>query len=216
MEYVYYILIILCLMTCILVIARWANQSRLSYDPVALADRARKLKRKEIQRQAKAAQRQSKLSSNSRKRNPVMKRELSRIPTPWGWPQYDEDGDIKSGEGDFSTSLHRLADRLIHEKKTVQDQAYVDKRNASMRALLEDRYGRSSRMAEIKYRNVRAPLLRDPNAPHDQMDNFPSGKADQIAAMLKNQSGSQEGRPLPSSRDATRTDLKNLKKPWGW
>ena len=203
-------------MTCILVIARWANQSRLSYDPVALADRARKLKRKEIQRQAKAAQRQSKLSSNSRKRNPVMKRELSRIPTPWGWPQYDEDGDIKSGEGDYSTSLHRLADSLIHEKKTVQDQAYVDKRNASMRALLEDRYGRSSRMAEIKYRNVRAPLLRDPNAPHDQMDNFPSGKADQVAAMLKNQSGSQEGRPLPSGRDATRVDLKNLKNPWGW
>ena len=145
-----------------------------------------------------------------------MKRELSRIPTPWGWPQYDEDGDIKSGEGDFSTSLHRLADSLIHEKKTVQDQAYVDKRNASMRALLEDRYGRSSRMAEIKYRNVRAPLIRDPNAPHDQMDNFPSGKTDQLAAMLKNQSGSQEGKPLSSSRDATRADLKNLKIPWGW
>jgi hypothetical protein len=215
-EYVYYILIILCLMTCIFMIARWANQSRLSYDPVALADKARTQKLKEIQRKAKAAKRQSNLSSNSRKRNPVMKRELSRIPTPWGWPQFDEDGDIKSGEAGFSASLQRLADRLIHEKKTVQDQAYMDKRNASMRALLEDRYGRSSGMAEIKYRNVRAPLLRDPNAPHDQMDNFPSGTADLVAAMLRNQSGSQEGRPLPSGRDATRTDLKNLKRPWGW
>jgi len=215
-EYGYYILIILCLMACILVIARLAGKSRLAQNPVALADKARQLKRKEAKQKAKAAQRNSNLSSNSRKRNPVMKRELSRVRTPWGWPQYDEDGDIKSGEGDFSASLHRLADRLIHEKKTVQNQEYLDKRNASMRALLEDRYGRSSRMPEIKYRNVRAPRLRDPNAPHDQMDNFPSGKADQVAAMLKSQSGSNQGRPMPSRRDAARADLKNLKKPWGW
>ena len=216
MEYVYYILIIVCLMACTLVITRLAGQSRLAQNPVALADKARQLKRKEAKQKAKAAQRNSNLSSNSRKRNPVMKRELSRVRTPWGWPQYDEDGDIKSGEGDFSASLHRLADRLIHEKKTVQNQEYLDKRNASMRALLEDRYGRSSRMPKIKYRNVRAPLLRDPNAPHDQMDNFPSGKADQVAAMLKSQSGSNQGRPMPPRRDAARADLKNLKKPWGW
>jgi len=215
-EYVYYILIIVCLMACTLVITRLAGQSRLAQNPVALADKARQLKRKEAKQKAKAAQRNSNLSSNSRKRNPVMKRELSRVRTPWGWPQYDEDGDIKSGEGDFSASLHRLADRLIHEKKTVQNQEYLDKRNASMRALLEDRYGRSSRMPEIKYRKVRAPRLRDPNAPHDQMDNFPSGKADQVAAMLKSQSGSNQGRPMPSRRDAARADLKNLKKPWGW
>jgi hypothetical protein len=210
-EYVYYSLIILGLMTCVLVVARFPGQSWLSSDPVALADRARKQKRKEAKLRAKEEQR-----ADSLKRNPVMKRQLSRVPTPWGWPQYDENGDIKSGERDFSTSLHRLADKLIHEKKTVQDQEYLDKRNESMRALLEDRYGRSSRMTEMKYRNVRAPVLRDPNSPYDQMDNFPSGKADRIAAKLKSQSGSQQGRPMPSRKDAQRTDLKNLKKPWGW
>jgi hypothetical protein len=210
-EYVYYILIILCLMACVLVVARSPGQSRLSGDPVSLADKARKQQLKDKKLQAKEEQRTKNL-----KRNPVIKRALSRVPTPWGWPQYDDNGDIKSGERDFSTSLHRLADKLIHEKKTVQDQEYLDKRNASMRALLEDRYGRSSRMTEMKYRNVRAPVLRDPNAPHDQMDNFPSGKADQVAAMLKSQSGSNQGRPMPSRRDAARADLKNLKKPWGW
>jgi hypothetical protein len=210
-EYVYYILIILCLMTCVLLVARSPGQSRLSGDPVSLADKARKQKLKDGKLKVKGEQR-----TKSLKRNPVMKRALSRVPTPWGWPQYDDNGDIKSGERDFSTSLHRLADKLIHEKKTVQDQEYLDKRNASMRALLEDRYGRSSRMTEMKYRNVRAPVLRDPNAPHDQMDNFPSGKADRIAAKLKSQSGSQQGRPMPSRKDAPRADLKNLKKPWGW
>jgi hypothetical protein len=210
-EYVYYILIILCLMTCVLLVARSPGQSRPSGDPVSLADKARKQKLKDGKLKVKGEQR-----TISLKRNPVMKRALSRVPTPWGWPQYDENGDIKSGERDFSTSLHRLADKLIHEKKTVQDQEYLDKRNASMRALLEDRYGRSSRMTEMKYRNVRAPVLRDPNAPHDQMDNFPSGKADRIAAKLKSQSGSQQGRPMPSRKDAPRADLKNLKKPWGW
>jgi hypothetical protein len=210
-EYAYYILIILCLMACILVIARVPARSRLSSDHVALADKARKQKIKDEKLRAKDEKRGRTLKTNR-----VMKRELSRVPTPWGWPRYDEDGDIRHGELDFSASLHRLADKLIHEKKTVQDQEYVDKRNASMRALLEDRYGRSSRMAEIKYNNVRKPMLRDPNAPHDQMDNFPSGKADEIEAKLRSQSGSQQGRELPWRREAPRSDLKNLKKPWGW
>ena len=30
-------------------------------------------------------------------------------------------------------------------------------------------------------------LLRDPSLPHDQMDNFPSGKADQIVSGLDRQ-----------------------------
>jgi len=215
-EYIYYILILLCLMACILSVVRLRGQSQLANNPMSLADGARQRKLKEEKALAKAESRKSPLSSQGRNRNPVMKRELARVPTPWGWPQYGEDGSKKNGERDFPGSLHRLADMLIHEKKTVQDQHYLEKRNASMRALLEDRYGRPSTMSNIPYRQVQAPLLRDPNAPHDQMDNFPSGKVDQLASKLKRQSGISQGRPMPSSRDAKRANLKNLKTPWGW
>ena len=110
----------------------------------------------------------------------------------------------------------RFADKLIHEKTNVDDQEYLKKRNASVRALLEDRYGRSARMSEIEYNKVKAPLLRDPGAPHDQMDNFPSGKAGQLAKMLKRQSRTLPGEVRPVGKDARRADLKNLKTPWGW
>lgn len=216
MEYVYYVLIVLCLVACILVIARVPVQARLSRNTVALANKARKQTIKEEQLKAKNSRRKSPPFSHNRRKNSVMRRELARVPTPWGWPRYDEDGDIRSSEHGFSASLHHLADRLIHEKKTVQDQDYVNKRNASMRALLEDRYGRSSKMSSVKYKNVRAPMLRDPNAPHDQMDNFPSGKADEVVTKLRSQPGNQQGITMPSRRDAARADLRNIKKPWGW
>lgn len=212
MEYVYYILIILGLMAFIIYLVSLPGRSRLSNDHMALAEDARKRK----QRQQAQEEAEVRKSPRGRRSSPAIQRELSRVPTPWGWPQYGDDKNGNSIHHDFSDSIHRFADRLIHEKKTVQDQKYLEKRNASMRALLEDRYGRASRMSEVPYRKVKAPLLRDPGATPDQMDSFPSGKGDQIAAKFGKQPGKFVGGKKAASRDARRADLKNLKTPWGW
>ena len=216
MEYVYYILIILGLLGLIIAFAILKGQSRLANNHLSLAEAARKRKQKEQKAREAEGSRKPILASQRHKNSPVIERELASVPTPWGWPNYVEDRNKNKGDLDFSGSLSRFADRLIHEKKTVQDQLYLKKRNASMRALLEDRYGRPSEMPEIQYKRVKAPLLRDPGAPHDQMDNFPSGRAEQLATRLKEQSGTGAGRKRLVRKDVGRADLKKLKTPWGW
>jgi len=211
-EYVYYILFILGLIALIIFLVSQPGRSRLANDHMALAEDTRKRK---LKQQAKEAA-ENRKSTAGRRSSPAIKRELARIRTPWGWPQYGGDKTRKNMDRDFSNSLHYFAGRLINEKKTVQDQQYMEKRNASMRALLEDRYGRASRMPKIPYRKVKAPLLRDPRAEPDQMDNFASGKGDQIVAELEKQSGKYVGISKAARRDAGRADLKNLKTPWGW
>ena len=211
-EYVYYILIILGLMALIIFLVSQPGRSRLASDHMALAEDARKRK---LKQQAKEAA-ENRKSAPGRRSSPAIQRELARVPTPWGWPQYGDDKTRKSNDRDFSNSLHDFADRLVNEKRTVQDQQYMEKRNANMRALLEDRYGRASKMPEIPYRKVKAPLLRDPRAEPDQMDNFASGKGDQIVAKLEKQSGKFVGRTKAARRDAGRANLKNVKTPWGW
>ena len=212
MEYVYYVLIILGLLALIIYLASLPGQSRLSNDHMALADDARKRKQKNQARE----EAETRKTPRGRRSSPAIQRELSRVPTPWGWPRYGDDKNGNNNHHDFSDSFHRFTDRLIHEKKTVQDQKYLEKRNASMRALLEDRYGRASRMPEVPYRKVKAPLLREPGATPDQMDSFPSGRVDQIAAKLEKQTGKFIGRNKAARKDAKRADLKNLKTPWGW
>ena len=64
--------------------------------------------------------------------------------------------------------------------------------------MLEDRYGSAIEPTAIKYRKVRPPKLRNPNDPHDQMDNFPSGKTDQITSKLSN---------FPANTDFVASDL---------
>ena len=212
MEYVYYMLFFLGLIALIIFLVSQPGRSRLANDHMALAEDARKRK---LKQQAKEVA-ENRKSAPGRRSNPVVQRELARVPTPWGWPQYGDDKTRNDMDRNFSNSLHYFADRLVNEKKTVQDQQYMEKRNASMRALLEDRYGRASRMPEIPYRKVKAPLLRDPRAEPDQMDNFASGKGDQIVAKLEKESGRFVGRSTAARKEAGRADLKNLKTPWGW
>ena len=110
--------------------------------------------------------------------------------------------------------LRRWVDHLIAEKRTIQDEAYLKRREDSLRALLEDRYGRAVKPSEMTFRKVKPPLLRDPSLPYDQMDNFPSGKADEIASGLDRQpdgpSGDREVRLKKTG------SLKEIKTPWGW
>jgi hypothetical protein len=216
MEYVYYILVTLAITALCLYLVRLPGQKRLKQNQLALAERARKIRKK--QHQERAARDNSPLPTHKA----VLQRELSKVPTPWGWPGYEGASSqrpvsamkVEEVHG-VSESIHRWVNHLISEKQTVDDNEYVLKRDASLRALLEDRFGRPSKMSEIKYRKTKAPLLRDPSAPHDQMDNFPSGKTASIEEKLDRQpskpSVSQQSYPKRKT-----VGLDNLKKPWGW
>lgn len=116
----------------------------------------------------------------------------------------------------MSHSLRGLAGKLINPKKTKEDQEYLEKRNASIRALLEDRYGRASRMTEMPYQKVKAPLLRDPSRPYDQLDSMPSSKADLVVSKLSRQSSSAKAIKLSASKLNQAADGKYIKTPWGW
>jgi len=152
----------------------------------------------------------------------LLQRELGHVPIPWGWPGHQgyasssrlSSLDTPQDHG-VSQTISHVVDRLFTEKLTVDSQEYLLRKDASLRALVEDRYGRASTMKEIAYRRVKPPRLRDPSAPHDQMDNFPSGKVDQIAARIPRQPRSSE---LVRQQDAIKktADLHMLRTPWGW
>jgi hypothetical protein len=146
-------------------------------------------------------------------RPPALVRDSRKVPTPWGWPG----GQMRPGNGvgvgptteadqGMSSALQIWVDRLIAEKRTIDDGDYLLRKDASLRALLEDRYGRGSGSRAMAYRKNRPPMLQDPQRPPDQMDNFPSGKADRILAGLQRQ---------PQSGGRSR-QLGNVKTPWGW
>ena len=102
----------------------------------------------------------------------ALNREMLNVPIPWGWPGHDEHVSNNSHASVYaqevhgvSESLHRFADRLLSEKQTIESREYLLKKDASLRALLEDRYGRAFRMPQTNNRNAQAPLLRDPGKP---------------------------------------------------
>ena len=79
----------------------------------------------------------------------VASNNMRSVPVPWGWPGHAEHTTDKSHASlnasevhGVSESLHRFADRLLSEKQTVENGEYVLKKDASIKALLEDRYGR--------------------------------------------------------------------------
>ena len=81
----------------------------------------------------------------------IFQRKLQRVPTPWGWPGHN---DSVANRGQWplnaeevhgvSESLHQFLERLFSEKHTVDDREYLLRRNANLRSLVEDRYGRAS------------------------------------------------------------------------
>jgi hypothetical protein len=212
MEYIYYILIILCIVACSLLLLRLPGQSRLRGDQMALSQKARYRKNRQ-QKSNKTDEYQQ------ARKHLVLKRELSKVPAPWGWPghdpaaAYNRQANLNARQvHGVSETLHNWVDSLIREKQPVDEAEYLLKKKNSMRALLEDRYGRASQMKALRYQKVKAPMLRDPNLPHDQMDNFPGGKGEKIESKLR-------GQAEPSKlhwEKIRKTELKTMKKPWGW
>jgi len=208
MEYISYILITLAILVwCLLLI---------------LLPALREQKKIRLERASKETNKTSSTIAPKDVRR-VLQRELQHVPTPWGWPGYTGPSSSRNGAKthsqqaiESSSRLQSFVGRLFREKITTDDQEYLLRRDASLRALIEDhRYGATAKMKAIPYRKVKPPRLRDPSAPHDQMDNFPSGKADRIAAQIPRQpkSASVVKKQPPNKKAA---GLKDMRTPWGW
>jgi hypothetical protein len=105
------------------------------------------------------------------------------VPTPWGWPVHERDHRV-----DVSGQLHDFAEKLFAKKETVDSNDYMDKKNASVKALIEDRYGRAS---------------------GSNMEGSKSGKP-KSQEIEKDPWHQRRQHAAPRSRKAPAT------KPWGW
>lgn len=153
----------------------------------------------------------------------VFQRELLKVPTPWGWPgnpkvsglHHKHPGTNAPAPSQDPAALHRWVDHLVTAKQTTDNGEYLRRRESSMRALLEDRFVSPSHMAAIDYQETKPPLLRDPSEPHDQMDNFPSGRVSKIESKLKAQTG---GGALGETkiRNIVYEESPPIRTPWGW
>jgi hypothetical protein len=198
-----------------ILIAGLIHKSYVLSNQMELAKRAR-LRRLKEQTSKRQSTKKRPFSLTGSKPSPATARQLQTVRTPWGWPQHGQPSKQKPGHAEMSHSLRGLTDRLMNPKKTKEDQEYLEKRNASIRALLEDRYGRASRMKEMPYQKVKAPLLRDPSRPYDQLDSMPSSKADQVVSKLSRQSGAAKAIRLSASKLNQAAEGTHVKTPWGW
>ena len=193
MEYVTYILIIFTISLVFFALLRRSSESEVNRKPGgAQADRAGQKEAEQLKFQAATR---------------------TRVPTPWGWPGHhdklpekeasalpDEMG--AASTSGVSDSLQRWVDRLVSEKRTVEDQEYMRKKDASLRALLEDRYGNASRI-----RVNGKPAGRAPNA-------SPEGNGEPGAERLRaNGYGGEKAVP---NEPGKRSRIRDVKTPWGW
>ena len=149
---------------------------------------------------------------------PALQRALLHVRTPWGWPRHEERNRVGESRSNLSARMQASASRLVGGQRSTDRSAKAARTSESIRALVEDRYRRANRqaMAEMQYQKVKAPRLRDPSEPHDQMDNFGIKQAESIRHKLKLLSA-MNGEPAEKeSKNLRYVDLKDVKRPWGW
>lgn len=115
--------------------------------------------------------------------------------------------------------MKSFADSLVRRKSRLAGPAGESRGRKSVRALIADRYVPSNRNSpnEIEYRKVKPPLLRDPNAPHDQMDNFGVKKAELVRKKLQRVVKiNVEAATAAKQNELQYAGLKDVKQPWGW
>jgi hypothetical protein len=204
-DYLFHILIALAVLALCILLVQERSRARLADRQMELAAKNRK---RRIRQEAEAANSADRLPNQKA----VTKRELKKVPTPWGWAGSSAQW---SALGGHPTSLRQRIERLRAEKRTVEDEEYRRRNSDALRSMVEDRYGHAPHPTKIKYSKVKPPRLRDPDLPHDQMDNFPSGRTGAIVGKLSQQpGGSQLGNSLGRRRKVA--GLENIKKPWGW
>lgn len=201
---------------CLLLVSL-PGQVRLAKRPEELAERTRKRRQRDKQRDAGHA-------DQLPQHKTVLQRELKQVPIPWGWPGSEL---RREDEEDFglhglelrhnSHSMKRWIDHLFADKRTVEDDQYRSHREAALRSMIEDRFGHSPQAAEVRFQKVKPPRLQDPDRPYDQMDNFPSGRTDRIVTKLARQPQPGSPRTEPGQPALRKTaGLGVIKKPWGW
>jgi hypothetical protein len=165
LEYLTYILIILVILCLFVVALRNTGQSLFEPDEVKLLDRVRT---RPIGKQTTTSSTATEPALAVRE----LKRETHTVPTPWGWPGYDSRTTAKSlalaneeQVNGVSDSMHRFIVHLLSEKQTVENQDYLLKKDASLRALLEDRYGRARVAPDAGRRKLKIPLMPEPDVP---------------------------------------------------
>jgi len=144
-------------------------------------------------------------------------RELHSVRTPWGWPRHHAETD-KPDSG-LSEPMNSFTDSLLRRKKRLAGPVGESRSRESIRALIEDRYVPSKWNSpnEIEYRKVKPPLLRNPHAPHDQMDNFGVKKAELVRKKLQRVAKMNVEAAVAASTEELRyVGLKDVKQPWGW
>ena len=211
-DYFFYCTVVLTLLGIVLFALHLSGRRRLQDRQMKLAERARKRRAQDDQR----AKHRTQILPHQQV---VLQRQLKGVPTPWGWPgsasqPASREGHATLPAGSLVSSgvFQRWIDHLVAEKRTVEDQEYRESRHAALRSMVEDRFGRSTpQPQEMAYQKVRPPKLADPTRPHDQMDNFPSGKTEHIVSGLKQQRGAT-GVPVSRRKAA----LGDIKTPWGW
>jgi hypothetical protein len=203
-DYLVFSLIVLAVLAACLYLIRLPGEVRLKRRPEELAARAQQRRKRPESEPPEATVPRAKA---------VLQRELKKVPTPWGWPG----SNIRHGHepGGGTGSLKGWIDHLIAEKRTVEDDEYRQHNSEALRSMLEDRFGHAAQPTRMKYSKVKPPRLADPNRPHDQMDNFPSGRTDAIVSKLSKQPG-KAGEVARSGPFRKTAGLENIKKPWGW
>jgi hypothetical protein len=141
------------------------------------------------------------------------------VSAPWGWPGHQKlNGDNAARPG-ASARMQSFVNRLVRQRELVSSPSNNPRISGSVRALLEDRYGRINKdgMESIEYSKVKRPLLRDPSEFYDQMDDFDSRESDRIQLKIMNvvSMSSHEGFP-PKNPDFRYVAIKDVKQPWGW
>lgn len=146
MEYIIYILVIFGVMALCFVLFRGSDfSSRVENEP----------KRSEKAREQALEQQTTNGSTITQD-----------VPVPWGWPGHDESTDVTHHASlnaqevhGVSESLRRLADRLLSAKQSVEDHEYLLKKDACLRAMIEDRYGRVYKAPEVNDKTATASVL---------------------------------------------------------
>lgn len=145
-----------------------------------------------------------------------LQRDIRGIPTPWGWPgsehapagHHGYDGH-KTDPGNSSGALHRWVDHLISEKQTTDDREYQRRREASMRALLEDRFHNSD------HANVVTVTAAAQPGSVERKNGFSSGRLEKIDAKLHTHAPVGRAEDKTGGRIVFAT-VADVRTPWGW
>ena len=217
MEYLYYIAAVLFMgLACFVAIHFLTKNNRVK---TAIGEEQKRRAMPAAELAARKSRGNLGFRSKPASSNPIIQREVQRTRVPWGWPNHAGFNGSEQNRPGLSKSMRSLADRLVREKTLASSQSVNSRASESVRALIEDRYGPVNKKvpAAVEYEKVKRPLLRDPRAPHDQMDNFGTSEAEALRIKLDRVAAMNSEPRKSSAQEKLRyIPVKDIKQPWGW